>query len=586
MTARTARVSRRAIRALAAALGAVLAIGSFAATSPPVVRAGELPWYCRRSADPVPVANDLMANRYTLQPHPTVTLPADPRWTENPLRDSNWQSQFHSLRFTLDLLGAWQVTGTTAYRDRALFLVRDWYEENPRSDPPSRWSWHNGSTAWRSVVLACTADVVPMTTWLRNALVLHGRVLADPDFYVNHGNHALNQAMGLLEVGRVLGRSDWITLAEDRINTLVVESVDTQGVTNEQSVAYPSYNYKRYSTARRRLEEMGQPLSSAFDRVALMPRFLVQARLPTGQFESLGDADMGIPAASPALPDPPPALVASYKAGFLFARSGLGTTRAYPDETFLSVRWGPGTRFHGHPDGTALTLAAWGTRLLVDPGKYSYTASKWRTFFKSRRAHNVVTVDGLAWDTSRPTDLVSRTIGPAVVDIRLRANGYRGVGHVRRITWSRNLDYLIVEDRLTSSTRRTYRQLWHFTEDANLATGTVGVRTRRTTGNVMIRQLVGTPRFRVVTGATDPVQGWISYHYGKRKAAPVVEVIRTGASVRYLTLIVPARGRPLAQVSSLRLTSDGYRLTVTIDGRSERVVATGPTISVTPITGG
>ena len=71
-----------------------------------------------------------------------------------------------------------------------------------------------------SLVLACAADLTPMTSWLHAALVLHGATLADPAFYVKQGNHALTQAIGLLEIGRVLARSDWMTLAASRINAL------------------------------------------------------------------------------------------------------------------------------------------------------------------------------------------------------------------------------------------------------------------------------------------------------------------------------------------------------------------------------
>ena len=78
-----------------------------------------------------------MADRYTLHPHETVELPHDPTWAENPLKDGNWQYQFHSLRFLRTLLGAWRATDDVAYRDRAIELLRDWLADNPRSDPPS-----------------------------------------------------------------------------------------------------------------------------------------------------------------------------------------------------------------------------------------------------------------------------------------------------------------------------------------------------------------------------------------------------------------------------------------------------------------
>jgi hypothetical protein len=134
-----------------------------------------------------------------------------------------------------------------------------------------------------------------------------------------------------------------------------------------------------------------------------------------------------------------------------------------------------------------------------------------------------------------------------------------------------------------SSTAHVYRQLWHLVDRSSPALGANSVWTRRARGNVLIRQLVGTPTLRLVTGATSPIQGWISYQYGARVAAPVVQAIKSGTSVRYLTLIAPSQGAPNAKVGSLRLTSAGYTVTITVDGRSERVVANGSTVSITPL---
>ena len=582
-----------ATRLASASLAAALAATSISATTPLPVAAAEIPALCAGGSGSRAIADDLLANRYHLTPHPVVTLPSDPTWAENPVGDPNWAFQFHSLRFVLSLLSAWAGTGDETYRDRATFLLRDWLQDNPPSDSPSRFSWEGHATAWRGVVYACAADYIGMPTWLHDALVLHGTTLADPDFYVHHGNHALNQSIGLLEVARVLTRDNWATLAGDRINALVAESVDTQGVTNEQSVGYQLYNYRQYGLAKRRMVAVGLKPEGEFARVDLMPRFLAQATLPNGKAEMIGDTEGVSP--MPSIPGtwtefvmsrgasgPTPPLVKAYKAGYLFARSGWGTRRAFRNETYLSIRWGPGRQFHGHPDGTSLTLYGWGSRLILDAGKYSYASSKWRTFFRSRRAHNVVTVSDKPWSLSAPTALVSQAVTSAVVDVRLKATGYAGITQQRRITWSRKLDYILVEDRLASRTSHTYRQLWHLVENSNVAVGKTDVRTRRSKGNVLIRQLVGSPKIGAQAGIKNPVQGWVSYSYGQKVAAPVAYAIRRGSNVRYLTLIVPARGRPRAQVSHLRLTNNGYEVTITIDGRSERVVASGSSISVRP----
>jgi hypothetical protein len=555
--------------------------------------AEEWPGSCLNLASPIERADDLLANRYTLSPHPTVTLPADLKWSEDPLKDSNWRFQLHTLRFTQDLLRAWTLTGNGAYSDRALVVLRDWYDDNPRADPPSTYSWNDHSTAWRAMTYACTADLLGVPTWLGRVLDLHGQVLASPTFYVGHGNHALNQAIGLLEVGRVRHRSDWTTLARDRLNKLVVESVDSQGVSNEQSLGYQVYNYDRYMAARSRLLATGLQPGYGFARVELMPRLLAQGSLPNGELEMLGDTDRGpVPnypgtatefVATQGASGTRPDTISAWQAGYMFVRTGWGEQRAFTDESFVSMQWGPGARAHGHADGQSITLYGWGSRLLVDPGKYTYNAGAWRSWFTGRRSANVVTVDGLAWDRSAPTTLLGRSNKGGAVDVRMRSKGYPGVTYTRRVSYMRRLDYVLVEDRLVSSVRRTYRQLWHLRDGSAPVIAGSSARTTSDRGNVLIRQLATIDSQRIVTGAASPIQGWISYEFNRKVAAPVVEVVRRGTSVRFLTLIVPAEGDAAAEITGLRLTSDGYQVTVTIGGHSDRVVVAGTVITVTSL---
>jgi hypothetical protein len=544
---------------------------------------------CANSADPVTAADALMANGYRFSNFPLYLLPADLTWMENPPADSNWAYQLHSVRFALDLLAATRITGDPAYQARGLALLQDWTEDNPRSSPPSIWSWNDHSTALRAVVLACAADLSPMTTWLHDALALHGATLADPAFYVRHGNHALNQDVGLLEVARVLDRDDWLALAEERINALILESVDSQGVTNEQSVGYQLYNYNRYRRASERMLAVGLTPADAFARLDLMPEFLAQATIPTGYLEMIGDTSgrqrASIPgttaefaATSGASGPKPTRTIARYNAGYLFARTGWGERRPAADETFFSLKWGPAPIIHGHADGGNLTLAAFGSRLLLAPGLYSYTASPFRSFFKGRTASNVVTVDGATWSGTAVTRLLGYTATSRYIDVRMAMAGYPGVSQTRRVTYSRALNYLLVQDRAASSSFHTYRQLWHLSEDSRPAVGTSSVWSQKVKGNLIIRQLAGAPKLALVKGRTSPVQGWVSYSYGTKVAAPVVEAVTRGTSARYLTLIVPSSGKPTVKVSQLVITSTGYSVTITIGAHSERVTVGGSSI--------
>ena len=200
------------------------------------------------------------------------------------------------------------------------------------------------------MVYACAADLLGRPAWLRTALTLHGRTLADPGFFVGSGNHALNQSIGLLEVGRVLGRRDWTTLARDRINRLVGRSVDGRGVSNEQSLGYAVYNFEAYRRAKARLRAAGLTPSAAFARVDRMPAVIAAGSLPDGTLEMIGDTELRTTpryagtatefvATKGGVGTAPPR-VSLYNAGYLFVHSGWGESRAFGDETFMSARWG------------------------------------------------------------------------------------------------------------------------------------------------------------------------------------------------------------------------------------------------------
>ncbi|MFL5681045.1 MAG: heparinase II/III family protein [Chloroflexota bacterium] len=552
-----------------------------------------LPGRCRGPEGALARANGLLVGTWQLATFPPVSIGLDPTWREDPLHDRNWQSKLHSLMPVLDLLEAWVVTGDARYYDRAAFILVDWSEENPRVGSPSEWSWNPLSAGLRGTVYACAAPYFPRA-WMNAALDVHGEALSDPAVYAGEGNYALNQSIGLLEVGAARGRRDWEELAAARINSLIGRSVDAQGVTNEQSPAYGSYNLSRYRVAETRMVELGLPVAPEFSRLDLIPPFLAQATLPNGYLEQLGDTDY---APAPAWtgtdseyvatagragtrPDSPYAL---YDAGYLFARTGWGEDREFEDEVYTSLRFGPAPIIHGHADGTSLTYYGYGSRLLVDPGTYTYNSDAFRTFFKGRTAHNVVSVDGLAWNWAAPTTLVAHASTSTMIDATMTTSGYAGVQQQRHVTFSRNLQYLLVDDRATSTTARTFRQLWHLDDKAGPVLSADGFRTTHQRGNLLVRQLIAGSTTRVVSGATAPIQGWVSYTYGVKVPAPVVEVAKTGTSVRYLTLLVPAEGTPAATVSALTVTSTGYAVTVTVGSHAERVVVNGTAASITTI---
>ncbi len=580
---------------MATLLAGVLATGGVAAggvAAPSVAAAAGSPdCVVQPASSAVAQADEIMAGRLRLGTFAPVLLPRDPTWREDKGRDPQWRFQFHALRWIVPLFEAARATGRTAYRDRAAFLLRDWARTNPRGAAASAMAWDPHATGWRAGVYACGVAALGRQAWLLDALARHGAALADPRFYESVGNHAVNESIGLLDAGLVLRRRAWLDLAIARLARVITSSVDAQGVMSEGAIFYQRYWYTRAVVARGRIQAAGRPVPAAFARIDRMPVFLAFATLPDRTYEMIGDTTLTTAAAisgtvaefaatAGARGPRPTTRFATFARGYAFGRSGWGASRPYADEIAYTIRYGPPpVTTHQHDDATALSLYAYGTRLLLDPGYASIGSPAWWRYFRGRSAHNVVTVEGLA--TRRSAASLRAAASATMRLYRIATAPYAGVAMERRVLWSTGGEYLLVEDRVSGPVARRVVQRWHLVERSSPVIEGPGVRTRRARGNVFVRQLAG-GAIRIVTGATNPIQGWVSYRYGSKVAAPVIETSRTGRTVRFLTLIVPyATARPTVSISNLVLFSDGYRVRVRIGTRIEQVVVRAGSASVT-----
>ena len=98
------------------------------------------------------------------------------------------------------------------------------------------------SAGWRASVMACAVVDFGKPGWLVTGLKNHGKALADPKFYSYHGNHALNQVIGL-DRRRVRPCQPHLEVPVG-VTGLGArpESVDSEGVSNEQAIGYQLYN--------------------------------------------------------------------------------------------------------------------------------------------------------------------------------------------------------------------------------------------------------------------------------------------------------------------------------------------------------
>ena len=542
---------------------------------------------CRPGDADVERAERFMEGRYTFAPHPEVVLGTDLTWAEDPLGDNNWRFQFHTMRWLWPLIGATDQTGDLRYLDHAYAMARSWIEANPFDAPASDYSWNDHSAAWRSRVFGCLTMQGPVPSWLLDSIVKHRDLMADPSFYVQRGNHALNQDSGMLALACLTDHWDRRDLAAERIARLAVESVDEQGVTNEQAVEYQDYNYGRYNDALRLIEACGMPSPGWAQRIEQMPVVLTHMTQPDDTYVPIGDTDRRRAKFRIDHPnlrwmstggdsgEPPDETFVTYDAGFTFVRSGWGTTRPRLEENFLSVRHGEPRQLHGHLDHGSITLFSQGQPLLTDPGKYSYNGEPERTHVVSQRAHSLVTIgDDCPPPRDQPSEVTNQGSNEHVDHLAVRVATCSGTGWTRTIGFLRDTGEVVIVDEVTSNVQREMIQRWQLEPGANVEVvrPDLVMASWPSDATLMVEQLVPVASTTSVAGGRDPLRGWVSERYGELTAAANLEVTAPpGTDATLVTVLRPgvSGGSP---ASTLERTADHTTVTLATSTGTERTV--------------
>lgn len=538
-------------------------------------------------------ARGVLAGRLRLYPHPEVEIPAEPDWSEDPLGDANWRFQLHSLIWLDRLRQAGRELGDQEMLERYVTLLRSWVQHNPQDDPPSDYSWFDMAVGLRAVVLAFAVDHLGAEPWLLEAVRAHGEHLADPANYEHRGNHGLHQDLGLLVAAQILGQRSWTALARQRLLTMFEDAIDSEGVCREGCIDYQYRNYRWYQEALVRLRAAGvADVGAMAERLALMPGFLAHATSPSGKYALLGDTvdhpAAAVPGTAADWPRDatlaPAERVRRYAAGYLFARRRWTSAESDPDNAYLTQRFGPGrsTAVHGHEDAGSVTLDAFGETLLRDSGLYAYESGDERLYFRGRSSHNVVDVPGRKYYPSAAADMVAYEADDTHVFSTVKVVALQGVVWHRSMLWLPEQSALVLDDRVRLHGPDTVLQRWQLPEGAHVETlaGGAVVQVRVQSGATLRFQQAAAPQgVRVVTGSTNPVEGWFSGEYRTRVPAPSLAFADEGDSVRFTTVITYAGpGAPVPTVVDLRrlgtsasgVLSHGGRFTLSSTSSSHR----------------
>jgi hypothetical protein len=491
-----------------------------------------------------------------------------------------------------------------------------------------RWSgndvpWPYGCYAWQTL----TTGIRLESTW-PNALY---RGLGSPAFtdealvtilksvceqarhlirWPTGGNWLTEECMGVLTAGVLFPEfkeaAEWRRTALERLARQLDEEVYPDGMEYELAAGYNNWVVSNFSRVLD-LVELGHTEAEVppdfLGKMEKMYHYLLYASMPNRAIPGLNDSGNA---------DVKELLTQGYelfpaREDFLYVatdgkrgRAPAQTSYAFPysghyvmrsgwdaDAAYLLFDSGPFGYGHQHEDKLHFVLYAYGKQHLLDPGNYSYDASKWRTYVLTTPGHNTVLVDGQGqhragkpetytwpkpWQDPVPPQNDTRWV--STDDYDYAAGTYRDgygpnndstVTHTRRILLVKgNSPYWILVDTLTAADDRPHRyeSLFHLdTSEATVDETSLSVRT----GNADASNLAILPRLgeglqvRVVSGQEEPVQGWANDPW---RAVPTAVYTKEGPGVvRFLYVLYPTRpGQPLpvASVEALPLTqADG-----------------------------
>ena len=496
-------------------------------------------------------------------------------WKQNPSRDKEWQIAWHKHYFLADLVHAANVTGDDAYLRRFAALLRTWLAEmgsgfiavsDAQVEAKRLESWITALTLlrdaeWRGIV----GDDL-LERWVAR--------MGEEALYVSRNlkrvrNHRTFQLASVFAVGVLFPELEDAAHLRELGRALLTENLLTDflpdGVHVEQSTHYHQLVCETATAFVELSLRNGVPVAPALlERLHAALRFCAWAQWPDGGLPLVNDSDTGdlrpVLARGAVLFDDPELLHAA-------TLGGAGAPPAAPSRDFPvsgyvvltdgargqhvlydCARLGEGS--HSHYDLFSFTYWAAGGPLIVDPGRFTYSAEPdadgvdWRHAFKSTAAHNTVQIDG-----RDQTRYLSRTkhgpdvevegrevvLGGALDWVRARARSAEYAPVHERLLSYPGRDYLLIVDRIDMVDGDAHACDLRFHFDDALEPVLVAER------DGVARAQTARGAVHVLAAATWLEAGWVSREYGVKHPAAVLRAhARSADPVTFVSAVAPA----------------------------------------------
>ncbi len=416
------------------------------------------------------------------------------------------------------------------------------------------------------------------------------------------GNRAAIMAAALYEFAdrypELKKSKEWFRKGLDDLFANLMEVVNRDGPLHEPTYGYHCLTVNRYTSTILKCRQWGLEVKPEWEkRTEKALEFILYSMQPTDfRCPPRGDSgSSGIDGTAYLL------RMADYykRPDFLWAgtkgkqgRPPLATSWQFPSDGWFMMRsdWTRDALYmnirngyngsHGHADHNSITLSAYGTNLIADPGVYAYGTAETNELM-STRSHATVTVDDRGTNKNKgPNTWASTRSADFFTGTNTGYQGIDGVTHTRKIVFLKP-DYWVVDDTINGTGEHEVAVRYTF-HPMELKLGPGGIfSTGNQEGNLIIAPFPGSGF--AAENAVYQVPG-----HGGMQPAPVAKYTKKGQlPLEFAAVLRPFKGSKRPSVRAERLIGGALKIGgpdgtdyVCFGGTSGEVAFTGDTLAL------
>ena len=519
------------------------------------------------------ICNELIHDKiYVRKEFEIVKIKEDGLWNMDPFKNRSWRFWVNCLIMCEYLLDGYEESSDDRYLKKALDIIFNWYEDSALSRNITDMTWHDHSTALRTLILSRVFEVIGnLKSYEHNIQKLeeiieqHCCKLIDDDFYMKKHNHGLDQDIALYIacslVNTMKNADQWKRKAKKRFWIQIDNLFAYDGSYLEHSLSYS------YSCTTRLIMFMNfmkccgdYDYKKIENTINQQMRFLTYMCQPNGDLPPIGDGEfMSLSYEDFKMNNnyieqvkfletkgkegnEPNEIDAIFPMGEYCV---LRNTWEYSHETVqLIFNSSFHSRVHKHHDDLSINLFAHGQPILIDAGKFNYNYDDVeRKYVVSRVAHNTVCVD------NKNTNISRINIGKSGISNYYFSNNisivsgiqclYEGVIHQRVVIYLKQYDFIVL-DLMKGYKNHKFEQIFNFNPNIkclNIDNDIIG----KINGECKINLTSLINKYSIETelhyGEEKPLRGWCTKGYGELQPIWAGSFIQKGKEAKFATHI-------------------------------------------------